>query len=215
MKTYKQFITELTASIGNIEEKEFIKRIAEFYQQSNEPTQYITASYTMLRNHVNLMYDKIINELKVKVIPSETDPYGSDKEMMSDIAQNKQLKVYTGHTNHPVFTPEENIKFRVVHDYYSHYTPNKGAFNGIGGFVGSIFGVSLRGHDFTFKGELQAYRAHTRFAGNLPQINAALFSEIVAQVAYYFHFKEFPDPQKIVDFTPLLNINKLDMSSFI
>jgi len=211
MKTYKQLLYELTASIGNIEEKEFIKRIAEFYQQSPEATQYITASYTMLRNHINLMYDKIINELKVQVIPSETDPYGSDKEMMQDIAQNKRLKVYTGHTNHPFFFSEENIKFRVVHDYFSHYKPNQKAFDGSNG---SIFGISLRGHDFTFKGELQSYRTHTRYAGNLPQINAALFSEIVGQVAYFFYYNQFPDPQKIVDFTPLLNINKLDMSSF-
>lgn len=129
--------------------------------------------------------------------------------MMQDVAKNKQLKVYTGHTNHPMFSKSDIIRFRVVHDYYSHYKPNQKAFSG-----GSISGVSLRGHDFTFKGELQAYRAHTRYAGNLPQINAALFSEIVGQVAYFFHFKSFPDPQKVVDFTELLDINRLDMASF-
>lgn len=76
MKTYKQFLNELTASIGNLEDKEFIKRIAEFYEQAGEPSQYIIASYTMLLNHTNLMYDKIVNDLGLQLFlvrPIHTD----------------------------------------------------------------------------------------------------------------------------------------------
>ena len=209
MKSFRNFLLEANINLKESDIPEFSKRIAEFYEQSREPTQRITASYTALRQHIHFVYAHIISNLKINVVPVETDPYSSDVEMVNDVHQNKTLKVYTGHSEHPIFSPKENVEFRVIHDYYAHFVPNRRHLQ-----TGSIKGSSLLGHGFNFMGELQAYDAHQRFSSGAPIIHAALFSEVIGQVCYYQHFGGFPDPQKIVDYTEMMDINRLDMSSF-
>jgi hypothetical protein len=68
----------------------------------------------------------------------------------------------TLHSEHPFFTPEQNWKFRAVHDWFSH-----------------ILGKT----DFSPKGEIRAYNVHAKMFS--PAALPALFTEIVGQVAAF------------------------------
>jgi hypothetical protein len=66
--------------------------------------------------------------LGVNVQVTDSDPYKSPQEMVADITQNRQLKVFsTAMTGgHPFFTNEENDQFRAVHDAFGHAAIGRG-----------------------------------------------------------------------------------------
>ncbi|NDQ57359.1 MAG: hypothetical protein GZ088_09840 [Acidipila sp.] len=60
--------------------------------------------------------------LPVEIIPvgSEDYPYKTSPEMMDDVMHNGRLAVFTGGDDHPLFSREQNFKFRAVHDFFGH-----------------------------------------------------------------------------------------------
>jgi hypothetical protein len=88
------------------------------------------------------------------------DPYNTAEEMHADIDRGV-YKVTTLHSHHPVWDVNTNVCFRVVHD---------------------IIGHGRAGSDFSFWGEILAYRAQ---CDETPEsLWGVLFTEIVAQSAY-------------------------------
>lgn len=71
----------------------------------------------------------------------DSDPYKNSKEMIADVRDNRNLNVFkTPHDSfHPYMTPEQNDKFRAVHDWLAH---------------------AGEGHSFGPIGEENAYRVH-------------------------------------------------------
>ena len=61
--------------------------------------------------------------------------------MFANIARNGHLFIYTGGSDHPRLTRDQNEKYRAVHDYFGHY---------------------LGRHSFGPVGEFNAWRAHCR-----------------------------------------------------
>ncbi len=62
----------------------------------------------------------------------ENDPYeigspeDSVKYLLYDIVKNKRMMVYTGFSdNHPVFSFDDNVMFRAVHDFFAHASVRK------------------------------------------------------------------------------------------
>jgi hypothetical protein len=95
------------------------------------------------------------------VVPvNDPEPYATVEGMFGDIGRNRLLVSDVNH-EHPVWTPEVNRAFRVVHDVCGHWQT---------------------GSDFSWEGELRAYRAHDRITGGI-QARHALFTEAVGQVA--------------------------------
>lgn len=153
--------------------KKFVPLVAEAYAARPEFEPGVVNSWKVLERHTNLMYGQLLSQ--VKVIPTADDPYPGYEEMMHDIRVNRRMKVYTGSSEHPVWTPEQNVRFRAVHDYIVHRAGE---------------------HPFTLRGELGAYNRHVKIAP--PEARVALFTEIVGQTCSYWHNNEqFNFPQKV------------------
>ena len=106
-------------------------------------------------------------------LPS-SEQYQTQQEMKSDYENTGKLKISIDYSDHPLWSVEDNIVFRTVHDYIVHIR---------GGF------------EFGLKGELGSYNLHAKLAPKaaLP----ALFTEIVGQAAYAVTNGDFPSQQKI------------------
>lgn len=106
-------------------------------------------------------------------VTDEDDPYANAQEMFDDMARGNFV-VSRANSEHPIWTPEQNVDFRTVHDVLGH-------------------GVS--GADFSWEGENQACAAHSPLLS--PAAQRALFTECIAQTAYANHYGGF-GPQKTV-----------------
>ncbi len=114
-----------------------------------------------------------IMDKEFDVVYKKDDPYGSQKEMREDYFKNKELLISMDYSEHPIFSVEENIVFRTVHDYIVHI---------------------LADVDFSGKGEIAAFNAHSKLAPN--ESVPAIFTEVVGQASYFLTFGNFPK-QKI------------------
>ena len=140
---------------------EYAKLVADAYEAAPEYDEKILPSYKVLIDHaVNKLYPQILGKgIDIQFV--ENDPYTDRDQMADDVKSNGVLKISKLFNNHPVFTAEENLKFRAVHDYYTHI---------------------VRNQDFGLKGELKAYNTHARLAP--PAALPALFTEVVGQACY-------------------------------
>lgn len=96
------------------------------------------------------------NQLKIEVVDSP-EPYASAKEMCDDVHKNRHFLVSRANSDHPLWTEEQNINFRIVHD---------------------ILGHCVSGGDFGWEGENKACAAH--FPLLSPNAQHALFTECFA-----------------------------------
>ena len=140
---------------------EYAKLVADAYEAAPEYDESVLPSYRALIDHaVNKLYPQILGKgIDIQFV--EDDPYADRNQMAADVENNKVLKISKLFNDHPVFTAEENLKFRAVHDYYTHIVCNQ---------------------DFGLKGELKAYNTHARLAP--PAALPALFTEVVGQACY-------------------------------
>jgi hypothetical protein len=140
---------------------EYAKLVADAYEAAPEYDESVLPSYRALIDHaVNKLYPQILGKgIDIQFV--KDDPYADRNQMAADVENNKVLKISKLFNDHPVFTAEENLKFRAVHDYYTHIVCNQ---------------------DFGLKGELKAYNTHARLAP--PAALPALFTEVVGQACY-------------------------------
>ena len=101
-------------------------------------------------------------------------PYDTATQMANSFKNDGVLYISIDYSDHPLFSLEDNIVFRTVHDYIVHI---KGGF------------------EFGLKGELGSYNLHAKLAPN--DAIPALFTEIVGQACYAVTRGDFPK-QKIV-----------------
>lgn len=110
--------------------------------------------------------------LHVEVV-DDPEPYHSTQEMADDIHKNKHVSISRANSEHPLWTEEQNVAFRTVHD---------------------VMGHAVAGGDFGWHGENLACAAH--FPLLSPNAQRALFTECVGQTAYGAHYRGF-GPQKV------------------
>ena len=108
---------------------------------------------------------------EVKKIDGE--PYNSQAEMKSAWEKNKEIMISIDYSDHPVFSVEDNVIFRCVHDFIVHILGN---------------------HPFGDKGEIASYNLHAKLVP--PDALPAIFTEIVGQACYAVEYGEFGE-QKI------------------
>jgi len=153
----------------------FGKLVAEAYAAAPEYDESAASQFSALVPFVNKMFKQIQSRVDIEFV--DEDPYKDDEDMRQQVKETGVLKIWKGGTDHPIFTGEENLKQRAVHDYMAHIQPMGG-----------------RGTGFDMKGEIQAYNAHIK---TIPRSAAgALFTEVIGQASFFLNYGHFPK-QKI------------------
>lgn len=115
----------------------------------------ITADvYQDLALKVAWLFDRI----PVPVTFQPEDPYDGYADMARTVGEERRLRVYNQHTDHPHLTHQQQLKFRAVHDWHGHLSADV---------------------DFSPAGEYRKY-LHMRRYFNF-QENRAVFGEVVGQ----------------------------------
>lgn len=132
----------------------------------------IRKSYEAMRSQVNDQYEHMTGAMGIKHEVTDTDPYKTPADMAADLAQGRIKTWSSAPTPHEFFTPEENDKFRAVHD---------------------VFGHAAIGRGFSRHGEEAAFHAHRQMF--TPDAHAALASETRGQNSFlnYGPTGGFPD----------------------
>jgi len=115
------------------------------------------------------------NQLAIEEV-NDPEPYPHAQAMADDIHKRQKFKVSRANSEHPLWTPEQNTDFRIVHN---------------------VLGHAVSGGDFGWEGENRACQAHFPLLDKDAQ--AALFSECIGQTAYGAHYRGF-GPQKVALF---------------
>jgi len=107
--------------------RERASRIADIYESLPKVDIDAIDEYESLASEVEEQFDFMTKELGIKVEFVHNDPYKSSKEMFDD-ASKGVLKVLSTQTTgaHPLFSNNQNDKFRAVHDYFGHAATGRG-----------------------------------------------------------------------------------------
>ena len=127
-------------------------------------------AWKALAEETTRLYEALPKDLRVRFKPGQ--PYATAADMRRVIST-RYLVISTDNNFHPVWTREENLRFRAVHDWYGHI---------------------LTGYDFTLNGELGAYMATGEL--HTPSAKHALFTEVYVQALYFVVFGHFGE-QKV------------------
>jgi hypothetical protein len=149
--------------------------IAKAYAEAPEFDPAAASAFEKIAPFVENMFKKVQSRVDVQFV--DEDPYENDDDMRQQVAQTGVLKIWSGGTSHPIYSPETNLKLRAVHDYMAH-----------------IQALGSQGTGFDMKGEIQAYNTHLKTVS--PDVAPALFTEVLGQAAYFLTYGNFPE-QKI------------------
>lgn len=129
-------------------------------------------AFQALAAESNVQATAIKGQITVEVT-DEPDPYPNADAMREDIHKNHHFKVTRANADHPVWSKEDVINFRIVHD---------------------VLGYAQSGADFSWKGENLACGTHFPLVS--PLAREALFTECIGQAAYKASSRGF-GPQKV------------------
>ena len=158
--------------------KSYMQQVADAYSKAPTLDQTAVPHWNALSHHTDtVLFPKIEAQLKriykQKNPEYQTNPngggfifepkhtYQTAEEMSAEVLGKGVFRVSTADSTHPIWSVDQNVKFRAVHDWYTHVL-NKAPFNA--------------------RGELRAYNDYTKLlpANAVP----AAFTEIVGQVSY-------------------------------
>jgi len=151
---------------------EYVQKVGEAYMARPDYEAQYVPSWKALAKHTEKMYKQTLTRMGVEF--TDEDPYEDFDQMKADVEETGVLKIYTGGSDHPVWTEEENWLFRTVHDALSHLAGN---------------------HKFTVRGEISSFNRHYKIAPHAARV--ALFTEIVGQVGAFALTGSFDYPQKV------------------
>lgn len=113
----------------------------------------------------------IATQIKIE-LSNHMQPYDSPKEMQFEVHHKQKLQVSTVETNHPVWTKEDVINFRVVHD---------------------VLGICGSGGGWSWPGANRAVMNQMPY--HSPEAQEALFVEVIARTAYETVYRGLGGPK--------------------
>lgn len=152
-----------------------LKPIAEAYSKAPVYDPKAAGCFQELAQDSVRRAEVLKQQLHIEVV-NEPEPYPSAQAMADDIHKNRHFLVSRANCQHPVWSVEQNIAFRIVHD---------------------VLGHAVSGGDFGWQGENLACAAH--FPLLTPTAQQALFTECIGQTAYAAYYRSF-GPQKVALF---------------
>lgn len=115
----------------------------------------------------------LFRQIPVEVIFQKEDPYDDYHDMKRTVESEGVLRIYNQHTEHPFFSPGEQLAFRAVHDWFGHLEADV---------------------DFTPTGEYKKWDYMRQYFS--PDENTVMFAEVVGQVGAVHYLKDgFADPR--------------------
>lgn len=148
-----------------------MKEIAEAYKAAPVYDPKAAGAWKELAQDSVRRAEIIKTQIKVEIVDNP-EPYPNLQEMCKDIHK-KHFLVSRANTDHPVWSADESVAFRIVHD---------------------VMGHCVSGGDFGWEGENKACSAH--FPLLTPTAQQALFTECIAQTSYALYYHGF-GPQKV------------------
>jgi hypothetical protein len=164
---------------GNVERGVYQRLVAAAYEIAPDSEPRAVKLFRPLAQAILGQHKQLSSRFKIR--PTSDDPYKSAGEMFGSLDQQKkagakpEIRVYAGDAGHPALSNDENIMLRGVHDLVAHYAGR---------------------HKFTARGELGAYNRHLKTLP--PKTFPVVFTEVVAQVAYYFCYGHFPNQKATI-----------------
>lgn len=137
--------------------------------KTRRPTSEEIAAWHKLAAENAAHANYIRQHLNVQVT-DEDEPYPDAHTMINDIKQNRNFVVSRANSEHPIWTPEQNVDFRTVHD---------------------VFGHAASGGDFGWDGENHACSTHHALSS--PEAAKALTTECLGQTGWAIHNGGFGD----------------------
>jgi len=122
-------------------------------------------AWTSLAAESKAQADAVRKQIDVTYL-DDPEPYESAREMSDDVKLKQKLTVSRFGLDHPLWTPEQVLDFRTVHDAVGHVQS---------------------GGDFTWRGENLAFSTHAPLVSPLAQ--EALFVEVLGRAAYLDNFR--------------------------
>jgi hypothetical protein len=188
---------ETLALAGNYKEGIFQRLVAACYKLAPVSDPAALPAFQELARKMSRQNDFLRHDFNF--IPSSGDHYASLKQLRRSIVAQRQagrrradMYVYAeppgpegdaAQQGHPVFTNDQNVMIRGVHDAIAHLGGN---------------------HPFSARGEYGAYNRHVKTLCNVQDARAgrclpaaALFTEIVGQTSYFYVYGQYA-PQKAV-----------------
>jgi hypothetical protein len=150
-----------------------MQQIAEAYAKAPIYDAKAAAAWRELADDSVRRMQVLAQQIDIEIV-DDPEPYSNVQEMCEDVHQKRKFKVSRANSEHPIWSVDENIAFRVVHD---------------------VMGHCVAGGDFGWAGENAACAAHFPLLSDLAQ--QALFTECIAQSAYAQYYRSY-GPQKIV-----------------
>ena len=149
----------------------YCQLVAEAYAAAPAFEEAAVSSFEAMKPFVDKMFTRIEGVIDVHFV--EEHPYANANELRQDVAKNGVMKISTLDSEHEIFDPRTNAKFRVIHDYMTHIQGNT---------------------EFDAKGEIASYNRHLKTMP--PKSYPALFTEVVGQACSFIVNGKFPE-QKI------------------
>lgn len=149
-----------------------VSEIAQAYAKMPPFDEKAVPAWKALAAESKIQADAIRRQITVEVV-DDPEPYMSAQQMVEDIHKNKHFAVSRANSEHPIWSVEDNVNFRIVHD---------------------VLGHAQSGGDFSWVGENKACGVHFPLVS--PLAREALFTECIGQQAYYREFHGF-GPQKV------------------
>lgn len=139
-----------------------LREIAHHYDRLPEHDPNAEQHFESMRQEINRQHDFMTHKMGIHTEVSDEDPYDNFKQLHHDVMHNRRIQVLSDRATggHPFFSPEENEKFRAVHD---------------------VFGHVAAGGGFDRHGEEAAFHAHALMFS--PHARPALASETRGQFA--------------------------------
>jgi tRNA nucleotidyltransferase/poly(A) polymerase len=140
------------------------KRLASFYEkaQSDPTNPQVQAAYEAFNAETQAQWDAATQAgYRFEAWDQPGQPYRNSAEMRADVLNNKHLyyfKTSEGQAPHELMTPEQNDRFRAVHDFFGH---------------------AMNGNEFGANGEENAWAEHAKMYSPLAQ--KAMTTETRAQ----------------------------------
>lgn len=164
-----------------------IQPIAQAYEQLPELDPNAVGAWQELAQDSTQRANELRNRFNVSVTDNP-EPYADAQEMFHDLDKGN-FAVSRANADHPIWTPDQNVDFRVVHDILGHHTS---------------------GGDFSWQGENQACGAHFPLLSSNAQ--RALMTECLGQTGYAVANHGF-GPQKVGFMDDLLSPAQQTFSS--